>query len=156
MDLTSDIRQLAEALLKSESLYIVDVVASVKRKPGKIMVALDGDAGVSIDDCAALSRSLSEALDAGSLVDDNYLLEVSTPGLDQPLKMKRQYKKNIGRVLKVKLTDETTPQEGKLTSVTETDITLEQKAGKGKKSEEKVITIPFSSIDKAFVTVSFK
>jgi len=156
MDLTDNIRQLAEGFLKIENLFIVDVVASMKRKPGKIMVVLDGDDGVSIEDCAELSRNLSEALDSDTSVDDNYVLEVTTPGLDQPLKMKRQYKKNIGRVLKVKLIDETRPEEGKLTSVTETYITLEQKTGKGKKVEEKAMTIPFSSIDKAFVTVSFK
>jgi ribosome maturation factor RimP len=156
MDLTNDIRLLAEGLLKSETLFIVDVVASLKRKPGKIMVALDGDEGVSIEDCAALSRSLSEALDAGTLVDDNYLLEVSTPGLDQPLKLHRQYKKNIGRILKVKLTEESKHAEGKLLAVTPTSITLSQKSGKGKTAEEKDLTIPFTSIDKAFVTVSFK
>jgi ribosome maturation factor RimP len=156
MDLTNDIRLLAEGLLKSDSLFIVDVVASLKRKPGKITVALDGDDGVSIEDCAALSRSLSEALDAGTLVDDNYLLEVSTPGLDQPLKLHRQYKKNIGRILKVKLTEENKHAEGKLLAVTTTTITLSQKSGKGKTAEERDLTIPFASIDKAFVTVSFK
>ena len=156
MDLTNHIRHIAEGLLPNDTLFIVEVTASLKRKPGKILVALDGDAGVSIEDCADLSRKLSEALDADTLVDDNYVLEVSTPGLDQPLKLNRQYKKNIGRVLKVKLIDETKPAEGTLSGVSETGITLSQKSGKGKKSEDKDLTIPFSSIDKAFVTVSFK
>jgi ribosome maturation factor RimP len=155
MEISNHIRQLAETLLSNNSLFIVDVIASMKRKPGKILVTLDGDNGVSIEDCAELSRKLSEQLDADTLVDENYILEVSTPGLDQPLKLFRQYKKNIGRVLKVKLTNEINSTEGTLVSVTEVDITLSQKLGKGKKSEEKVSTIPFSSIEKVFVTVSF-
>lgn len=128
----------------------------MKRKPGKILVVLDGDDGVSIEDCANLSRKLSESLDEMPEVDENYLLEVTTPGLDQPLKLHRQYKKNIGRVLKVKMKEESKPAEGTLTAVTDSTITLSQKSGKGKKAEEKDLTIPFETIDKAFVTVSFK
>ena len=69
--------------------------------------------GITIDDCANLNRELSKELDEITLsLQDSYLLEVSTPGLDQPLKLKRQYKKNIGRRLKVKLADKAV--EGKL------------------------------------------
>jgi ribosome maturation factor RimP len=156
MDLVTNIRQLAESLLSNDSLFIVDVSAVMKRKPGKILVVLDGDAGVSIEDCADLSRKLSESLDTLPEMDENYLLEVTTPGLDQPLKLHRQFKKNIGRVLKIKLKEENKPAEGMLTMVTDNTITLSQKSGKGKKAEEKDITIPFETIDKAFVTVSFK
>lgn len=156
MDQAENIRQLAEGLLGNDSLFIVEVSAVMKRKPGKILVVLDGDDGVSIEDCANLSRKLSESLDEMPEVDENYLLEVTTPGLDQPLKLHRQYKKNIGRVLKVKMKEESKPAEGTLTAVTDGTITLSQKSGKGKKAEEKDLTIPFETIDKAFVTVSFK
>jgi ribosome maturation factor RimP len=156
MDQAENIRQLAEGLLGNDSLFIVEVSAVMKRKPGKILVVLDGDDGVSIEDCANLSRKLSESLDEMPEVDENYLLEVTTPGLDQPLKLHRQYKKNIGRVLKVKMKEESKPAEGTLTAVTDSTITLSQKSGKGKKAEEKDLTIPFETIDKAFVTVSFK
>lgn len=156
MELASNIQQIAEGLLSNDSFFIVEVTAVMKRKPGKILVVLDGDQGVSIEDCADLSRKLSEALDAQPEIGDNYLLEVTTPGLDQPLKLHRQFKKNIGRVLKVKLKEENKPAEGTLSLVTDQTITLSQKSGKGKKAEEKDLTIPFESIDKAFVTVSFK
>lgn len=156
MDLTAHIQQIAEGLLSNDNFFIVEVTVAMKRKPGKILVVLDGDTGVSIEDCAMLSRKLSDELDADTLVDENYILEVTTPGLDQPLKLHRQYKKNIGRVVKVKMKDEARPAEGTLSAVTETSITLSQKSGKGKKSEDKELTILFTSIDKAFVTVSFK
>jgi ribosome maturation factor RimP len=82
------------------------------------------------------------------------VLEVSTPGVDQPLKLKRQYYKNVGRRLKVKVHENIT--EGKLKEVSEDQIVLVQETGTGKKRELKEIAIPFSEIDKAFVQVSFK
>ena len=106
MELTEKIRDLAQATLTDENLFIVDVIYSLKQGPSKkMMVIVDGDKGVTIDDCVYISRELSKILDETNLVDDHYLLEVSTPGLDHPLKLKRQYKKNVGRSLKVHFKD---------------------------------------------------
>ena len=154
MDLTDKIKQLTESKLADKSLFIVDVVVSVRKGPAKVLVILDGDNGISIDQCADISRELSKALDETGLIDENYTLEVSTPGLDQPLKMTRQYKKNIGRSLKVKLQDHTV--EGKLMEISDEKIVLNQEVGSGKKKEIKTLEIPFSAIEKAFVMVSFK
>jgi ribosome maturation factor RimP len=154
MDLTAEIRKMTEPQLKSDQ-FIVDIVASSRSGPKKISVILDGDAGISIDDCAEVSRQLSKHLDETSIIDDNYILEVSTPGLDQPLKLKRQYKRNIGRNLRIKRVDQTVV-EGKLSDVNDEMITLFEEIGIGKKKEMKEVTVPFSAIDKAFVLVSFK
>lgn len=151
MEFAEEIKQLANQALVNESQFIVDVVISSKRGPKKILVIVDGDEGVTIDDCADISTALSKSLDDAGFFDDHYLLEVSTPGLDQPLKLKRQYKKNIGRNLKVKLRDKTI--EGSLSGVTENSIGLTQKFGK---KEASLIEIPFEEIEKAFVLVSFK
>lgn len=154
MDLTEEIRKQTEPLLASGQ-FVVDVLVSSKHGPRKITVIVDGDEGMGIDDCADISRSLSKYLDESGLVqEDNYLLEVSTPGLDQPLKMKRQYRKNIGRSLKVKLKERTT--EGKLTEVTDDNIVIVEERGSGKKKELTNVSIPFSDIEKAFVMISFK
>ena len=88
------------------------------------------------------------------MLDEAYTLEVSTPGLDQPLKLKRQFTKNIGRKLKVKLPDKI--EEGRLEAVYEERITLIKETGSGKKKESTSIDINFSQIEKAFVLVSFK
>lgn len=154
MELVDQIKKLAEAQIKDKSHFVVDVVASLKGKPGKLMVILDGDKGISIDDCAEVSRDLSKALDDSDLVPDAFVLEVSTPGLDQPLKTKRQYVKNIGRNVRVKTSGKTV--EGKLIAVDENKITLLQQTGKGKQKEEISIEIVFSDIDKTLVLVSFK
>jgi ribosome maturation factor RimP len=153
MDLSEEIRKLAESKLASGQ-FIVEVVSSSRQGPKKVLVTVDADQGITIDECAAISRQLSKALDDSGLVDDNYLLEVSTPGLDQPLKLKRQYARNIGRNLKLKLQDRTV--EGKLSEVQEDQIVLSQETGFGKHREVQTIVIPFSHIDKAFVLISFK
>ncbi len=154
MELTERIQKLAEKHLKDDSQFIVEVVATVRKKPNKLIVIIDGDRSVTIDDCANLSRSLSAALDEDRLLTDAYMLEVSTPGLDHPLKLTRQYYKNMGRTVKVKTSSDVL--QGKLQEVTPQAITLEVVTGTGKKKEVKEINIPFSDIEKTFVMVSFK
>jgi ribosome maturation factor RimP len=154
MDLVEEIRDLATLNLSSDK-FVVEVLISGKKIPKRVLIIIDGDHGITIDDCAGLSRKLSKELDQRAFFgEENYMLEVSTPGLDHPLKLKRQYYKNIGRGLKVKFQDTIT--EGKLTQVTEDKIILAQELGAGKKKEIKNMEIPFSEIEKAFVLVSFK
>ena len=131
MEIADRIRELAERSRKDESQFVVDVIVSLRKNPKKVLVILDGDHGVSIDDCADMNRALSGALDQEQILDERYLLEVSTPGLDHPLKLKRQYPKNKNRKLKVKTSEATI--EGFLVDVTEEAITLEQETGSGKK-----------------------
>jgi ribosome maturation factor RimP len=133
---------------------LVDVIVTAKKGPGKVLVLVDADAGIDIDACAEISRQLSKDLDESSLLSDNYLLEVSTPGVDHPLKLKRQYKKHIGRNLKLKLADKI--EEGKLIEVFEDKIILNQERGSGKHKETFTLEVPFGEIEKAFVLVSFK
>jgi len=155
MEIVEEIKKIAMTRLANESQFIVDVVVSSRKGPKKVLVLLDGDNGITIDDCANLSRDLSKALDEQPWMDESYTLEVSTPGLDQPLVLERQFKKNIGRSLKIKRPAGIV--EGRLTEVIEKDkIILTQKIGSGKKEETKIVEIPFSEIEKAFVLVSFK
>ncbi|MCW5911614.1 MAG: ribosome maturation factor RimP [Cyclobacteriaceae bacterium] len=155
MDTAQKIRELAEKHLADASHFVVDVVIG-KHKPHKVSVFVDGDKGITIDHCSDLSRALSEELDKLDLIRENYMLEVGTPGLDQPLKLKRQFVKNTGRELKVLQKDKTMWQ-GKLALATEEAITLEtQIKTKGKKAEIKPVEIPYSEIEKAIVMVSFK
>lgn len=154
MDVVEEIRMLAARNLSPDK-FIVEVVVSAKKLPKRVIIIIDGDQGVTIDDCAGLSRQLSKAFDeAGLFGDDNYLLEVSTPGLDHPLKLKRQYFKNAGRNLRV--IGKEGMVEGKLKEVTDDKIVLTRESGSGKKREISDLDILFSEIEKAFVLVSFK
>jgi len=155
MDLAGEIRKLAEKNLSPEK-FVVDVAISGKKQPKRVVVVVDGDNGISIDDCAELSRTLSKDLDDRDLfAEEHYLLEVTTPGLDQPLKLKRQYFKNIGRDLKVVMKSSSTAT-GKLKAVTDEKLVLEHQTGTGRKKELHEMEVPFADIDKAFVLISFK
>lgn len=152
MDLKEKIKELTLASLSNPAHFLVDVIVS-KHKPMKFTVILDGDNGITIDDCALVSRAINESLE--SLVEDQYALEVSTPGLDHPLKLNRQFTKNKGRKLKVHLTSKSIVL-GTLQEVTDDKIALDSEVKEGKKTETKAMEIPFTEIEKAFVTVSFK
>jgi ribosome maturation factor RimP len=150
-----EIRQLAESSLEDETQFIVDVKLTAGRgATPRLLVVVDGDNGVSIDSCASISRKLSKALDDAGMLDEQYVLEVSSPGLDQPLRGERQYRKNVGRRLRV--TTEGRTEEGLLERVTSEGILLSGSTGKGKKAETWSREIPFSAIRKAIVLVSFK
>ncbi len=154
MELVEEIRTIAEANLSPDK-FLVEVIVSAKKIPGRVLIIIDGDHGITIDDCADLSRIVSKELDEREYFkQDNYLLEVSTPGLEHPLKLKRQYRKDTGRLIRVVSKEATL--EGKLKEVTDEKIVLVQETGTGKKKESREVEIPFSEIDKTFVLVSFK
>jgi ribosome maturation factor RimP len=153
--LNERINHLAKQALSNEAHFLVDVIVSSNRGPTKITVVLDGDEGISIDDCSAVSRSISKGIEDENLINENYTLEVTTPGLDQPLKLNRQYLKNRGRELKVHVKEKKII-EGLLKEATAEGITLEYEAKEGKKKEVKTIELAYADIVKAFVKVSFK
>lgn len=155
MELTETIKALAEKHLPDENFFIVDVISKGISGKTKVLVLLDSDTGITIDDCANLSRSLSEDIELEELIDVAYILEVSSPGLDHPLSSVRQFRKNIGRRLKIRLNDNSMV-EGELKAVNDDAIVLaaEKKENKKKVIEEKAIN--FSEIEKANVLVSFK
>ncbi len=150
----SKIRDLVdEALVENESLYLIDLVISSNNK---IQVTVDGDNGVNLSECVRISRNVEHNLDRD---EEDFSLEVTTPDISHPLKIKRQYKKNINRILKVKT--ELENFEGTLTSVNEEEIELKWKArepkpiGKGKVTVEKKVTIPYKDIKEAKVKIVF-
>ncbi|MEO6916638.1 MAG: ribosome maturation factor [Chitinophagaceae bacterium] len=110
-----------------------DFLVEVKIFPtNNVKIFIDGDQGVTIDRCVRINRLLSKDFEETQLFPaDDYSLEVSSPGLDEPLKLIRQYNKNIGRKVEVELIDGRLV-EGKLTGVTEESIDLEEIKGKKK------------------------
>ena len=119
------------------------------------MVFLDGDQGVNIDICAKVSRSLGDYIEQSDWIDTPYTLEVSSPGVDNPLKLLRQYPQHIGRNLQIKDKNQSV-YEGTLLNVTENSILIEQTQGKGKKAITTQISIDFDKIETAKVLISFK
>ncbi len=134
-------------------LFLVEV----KMHPnGKLMILMDGDQGIGITDCVAISRHVGYHLEEENVIEHAYNLEVSSPGIDTPLKLKRQYEKNIGRNVSIKLTA-AAKREGKLVQVTDEGLTIEeQKKEKGKKAELVESFVPFDQITETKVLISFK
>lgn len=150
------IREMAEASLPEADLFIVDVAVSDSAVRPKITVLADGTNGITIDQCATISRRINKRIVEAFGEEISYVLEVSSPGVDFPLTQLKQYQRNIGRSLKVKLQDGT-EKTGKLEEVTESGIgLLEEIKQKGKKATHVPVQIPFGEIVKANVVISFK
>ena len=147
------VEQKVEALINTEpELFLVEV----RIKPANnIKVFIDGDKGVSIEKLVQYNRKLYKEIEESTMFPNgDFSLEVSSPGLDEPLKLHRQYLKNIGRYVEV--TDkEGSQKDGKLISVTEADIVVEEIKGKGKKIETVRHTISFSNIKTTKIQIKF-
>lgn len=154
MDITSKLKAIAEANLKDESYFIVDVISKGVTGRTKHLILLDGDNGVNIDDCASLSRKISSIIEEEDLIENAFILEVSSPGLDHPLASKRQFAKNVGRKLKIRLTDGTM-FDGKLESLSDGALEVQKEIKEKKKVSTELTSIPFDLIEKANVIVSF-
>ena len=111
-------------------------LVEVKIRPGNnIKVFVDTDRGISIDKLAQYNRSLYRQIEESGLFPNNdFSLEISSPGLDEPLKLRRQYLKNIGRYVEVILKSGI-KTEGKLISATDKEILIEEEKGNKKKKE---------------------
>ncbi len=143
-----------EALNENTSLFLISATIS---NDNKIKVVVDGDAGVPLKECVRISRHIEHNLDRET---EDFSLEVTTAGALEPLIMKRQYKKNIGRTLSVSLND-ATKIEGVLTDVKDDAIVLNWKTrepkpvGKGKITVVKEASIVIDDIKEAKVKVTF-
>jgi ribosome maturation factor RimP len=146
------IEEVISPFLADGVFFVVDIKITVSKIRSKILILVDSDEGISIDQCGEISRQVGVILD--EIIDTPFVLEVSSPGIDTPLKLIRQYKKNIGRNLKVILQD---GQElrGNLLVVDETSIQIQPEQKKKKELLEPK-TLLLEDIRQATVLVSFK
>ncbi|RXK59661.1 ribosome maturation factor [Lacibacter luteus] len=149
----ANIRQMAEELIsKDADAFLVDI----KLKPGNnIQVFVDGDAGMPISRCIAYNRALYKQIEEAAMFNEgDFSLEVSSPGLEEPLKLTRQYLKNIGRPVEVLLKDGRKVN-GKLLAAGETEVTVEETRGKGKKQEVLQHTLAYADIKSTKIQIVF-
>jgi len=142
-----------EKIADKPNLFLVDVKF---HSNGKLMILVDGDNGIGIDECVAISRHVGFHLEEENVIETAYNLEVSSPGIDTPLTLTRQYAKNIGRNLAIKMADGA-KREGKLSGITEDAVIIEETIkNKGKKAETVESVIPINTITETKVLISFK
>lgn len=137
-------------------LFIVDVAVSDSAVRPKITIMADGDNGITIEQCASISRRLAKRLEEFYGEDASFVLEVTSPGVDFPLTSRRQFERNVGRKLKLQLKNGT-EKIGTLEEVTENGIMLAEE----QKVKTKITTLPaaevtFDEIEKTNIVISFK
>ncbi len=159
-DIAEEISGYLAPLLEGSDHFIVRVA----HLPGNIIqVFLDGDQGITIDSCAKYNRSLQKILDENGLVGEKYVLEVSSPGIDQPLLLNRQYRKNIGRDIKVIYKNGVTKY-GKLSQVDDEKIILSETKkisnrqrkinAENKNNQADMVEVSFSEIKQTSVVIN--
>ncbi|NIJ44918.1 ribosome maturation factor RimP [Wenyingzhuangia heitensis] len=142
-----------KALEENTSLFLVDLTIDIE---SKILVTIDGDNGVPLKECIRVSRFVEGDLDRE---EEDYSIEVATPDIAKPIVMKRQYVKNIGRIVSVVTAEE--KYEGTLAEVNEDNIVLTWKTrepkpvGKGKVTVDKTITLTYAEIKETKVKILF-
>lgn len=157
MNETEKILEFLNALLVDSDCYLV----SYKAKPNNnYQIFLDCDSGFTLDKSIKLNRSLRKQIEeSGMYPEGNFALEISSPGVDTPLKLPRQFTKNIGRKLSIELNDEdNTILSGKLSQTDELGITIHIFHKKTKTTPEHTTTqnILFADIKKATVLIDFQ
>lgn len=155
MEFRTKIEQLLnDFLAEREDLFLIDMKISAN---DDIRIILDGDQGVTLQDCLDASRAIEFNMDRE---EHDFSLQVMSAGLSEPLSMPRQYAKNIGREIKILLNDDS-EIEGELVKVDDEKITLilryrkPKEIGKGKVDVEEEKEIAYSDIKKALVVIKF-
>ena len=145
------VQKLIQPLLVDD-IFLVDI----KIKPiNNIKIYLEADSGLGIEKCIKINRALYKLMEEMAIYPDgDFSLEVSSPGIEEPLKMHRQYLKNIGRQVEVVYNDGTI-KTGKLLSVNENELKIEYTEGKNKKAVIIQLDIPFSEIKQTTVQIKF-
>lgn len=147
--------ELVDEVIAEKGAFLVDLSVS---KGNKIKVLIDKQDGLSINDCVQVSRFVENKLNRD---EEDFDLEVSSPGVSEPLKVRQQYPKNVGRIVEV-TTIENEKHKGKLLNVSNEGVVIEEtkkvkvEGSKKKKTITEHVNIAFSEIDKTKVLISFK
>jgi len=124
-------RRVNELLNEMPGYFLVEVSI---RPTNNIKVYVDADQGAAIDQLSKINRALYKWVEENLFPNGDFSIEVSSPGLDEPLKLERQYLKNIGRFVEVLLKNGI-KKEGKLVNAADNEIVIEEEKGQGKKKE---------------------
>ena len=140
MDLKKIISDWTEQCIENEATFLVDVDIKGNVNNQKIQVFIDGDHLVDIDECTKINRKLSDLMEERDLIEGQYVIEVSSPGVGKSLKYIRQYPKHKGRELDI-VTKDKNKYTGKLIDVHDDEIVLLVMQGKQKKTSRSKLSI---------------
>jgi ribosome maturation factor RimP len=145
-DLRENIRALLLPITEAAGVFIVDVVVRNERGGKLVQAFVDTDKGITVDECAEISRELGRCIEQENVIQTSYRLEVSSPGADKPVRLLRQYPRNVGRRFKVMLqgSEPSKPFIGTLKAVHGDQLEFETDSGE-------TIAIDFSKITESKV-----
>lgn len=139
--LREELQALITPIVERFALELIDLELKGGKSHLIVRVIVDVEGGVLIDTCAALSRALADELDTKDVISSRYRLEVSSPGVDRPLRTLRDFQRNLGRAVRIRYrqADAVMEVEGTIHAVSETEIELAEEGTR--------FTIPFASLD---------
>lgn len=131
IEIREKLQGLLAPILEQHHAFLIDASVRNERDGKLVQVFVDTDRGITIEQCAQISRELARVIDREGVIQTSYRLEVSSPGIDKPLRMLRQYQKNIGRRFKViyQQLDTKTTLVGTLDSVANDTMTFQTDSG---------------------------
>lgn len=148
--LVNKTRQLLEPQVTELGLELFDVEYVKEGAHWFLRIYIDKEGGVDIDDCAAISQRVSEVLDKENIISQAYMLEVSSPGIERPLRKKEDYEKYAGELVSVNSTEQIEGYSrftGILKGLIDDKVILEYNG--------KEISIPMENIERAHLTFEF-
>ncbi len=149
-DIVYNVKELLEPLLRGKGLELFDVEYKGSGKRGVLRVFIDKEEGVTVDDCALVSRELGTLLDVHDVIPSSYTLEVSSPGLTRPLRNPADYTRFTGNKVNIKTSDEIDKKKvfiGTLAGIEDGIVTVE--------ADDARYEIPYGSIEKANLELDF-
>ena len=154
--LGKQVQLIAEPIARALDLDLLEITCQGKGAGSVVRITLDKNGGVGLRDCEQFHQSLRRALEVADPVSFAYRLEVSSPGVDRPLKNLKDYQRVVGKVLQVKIQDPDGGQQqviGRLSILTKTGVTLSVRTGKQQKTHE--VELLWDSITEAKQLVEF-
>ncbi|OGL41758.1 MAG: hypothetical protein A3C43_02730 [Candidatus Schekmanbacteria bacterium RIFCSPHIGHO2_02_FULL_38_11] len=151
LDFTEKVKELLEPILLYEGIELVEIEVK-KQKTGHLLkIFIDKEGGVKLDDCENVSEQLSRILDVEDIFQWKYVLEVSSPGIDRPLKTQKDFKRCMEKLVNVSIkeNEKISRVVGKVVDVTDSSVVLETE----KKRES--LEISFEKILKASIEIRF-
>ncbi len=149
--IVNEVSLIAESFLHEFGMEMVDVEFLFENGRWILRVFIDKEEGVTVDDCASVSRELGDLIEAKSIIDYRYVLEVSSPGLNRPLKKESDFMRSIGKMVKLKMSRPINKRRnfiGRVTNVREGRISLLI-------DDSNLVELPLNEIDKARLKYEF-
>jgi ribosome maturation factor RimP len=140
------VREIVLPVVESADAFLVDLIIRGERNSKIIDVFIDTEQGITVDRLGEISKEIQKRIDEHGIISGTYRLNVSSPGLDRPLKLTRQYRKNIGRELDIQFREKGLSKKigGTLKDVKEDGIILSMK-------NDSTRELKFDEIEKAFI-----